>query len=177
MRVFYAIKFNEEIKDKIFKIENNLKDHSLSGNYTLKDNLHLTLRFIGEVENEELNLLIKALNYINSETFQIEANRIGEFVRGSSSILWLGINKSIELNNLYKNLELILQEYGWQKESREFTPHITIGRKIKGIKIKDISFESIIIEVDNITLMESKRENGVLKYIPIQTINFKKSGP
>lgn len=172
MRVFYAIRFNEEIKDKIFKIENNLKDHSLSGNYTLKDNLHLTLRFIGEVENEELNMLIKVLNYINNETFQVEANRIGEFARGSSSISWLGINKSVELDNLYKNLELILQEYGWQKESRRFAPHITLGRKVKGMKIKDIKFEPIIIEVDNITLMKSKRVNGVLKYLPIQTKNF-----
>jgi len=108
----------------------------------------------------------------NQNNFQLYFNKIGNFPRGNKSIIWIGLKEDDKLNTLYKNIENELEKVNIKKEERKFTPHITLGRQIvlneDFNKLREeISVESLPILVDKISLMESTRINGELKYIPI----------
>lgn len=182
MRVFIAIEMMEDIKDYLGRIQNALKENSREGNFTLKENIHLTLRFIGEVKDHELDGLKRAMDKatVNQRGFHIHLRGLGRFTRRNSGIIWAGIEESQMLEKLHSNLELALEEEGYSKERRSFTPHITLGRKVvftKGFEeVKErIHMDRKAMLVDRITLMESRRIKGALKYIPIYTKEFDNS--
>lgn len=179
MRVFLAIEFTGEIKEYLYKIQQIVKKHSTTGNFTNKENLHLTLRFIGEVKDNELNKLKEALDYtlLNQESFQLIFNQLGEFTRKNKKIIWLGLKVNKELDLLYSKLEERLEIYGYQKEERGFVPHITLGREI--ILTEELNKIEKLVEVhnmemivDKVSIMESTRKNGKLTYAPIYVNTF-----
>ena len=175
MRIFIAIEFSKEIKEYIASKQSTVKQHAIKGNFTDLDNLHLTLRFIGDVEENELEGLKKAIDETaeKAEVFQLKLSRLGFFPRGSKKILWIGIEKEyLELQQLVRNLEQALEKHGYRKEDRKYTPHITLGREVLiDEKIEDLNekaaIESKVIQVTKISLMHSTRVNGRLTYIPI----------
>ncbi|CAK7052818.1 RNA 2',3'-cyclic phosphodiesterase [Tissierella sp. P1] len=180
MRVFLAIEFTEEVKEYLYKIQQIVKNHSSAGNFTSKENFHLTLRFIGEVKEHELNKLKEIINYIslNREIFQIVFKELGEFPRKNKKIIWIGLQQNKELDLLYSNLEDRLEFYEYPKEERRFVPHITLGREIilteefNNIK-NSIEIDKVKMTVNKISIMESTRKNGQLTYIPIYVKQFK----
>lgn len=180
MRIFLAIEFTEEIKEYLYEIQQIVKKHSTKGNFINKGNFHLTLRFIGEVKEDELNKLKEAIDYIslNQESFKIVFNEIGEFPRKNKKIIWVGLQKSKSLDLLYSNLEDRLDIYGYEKEERRFVPHITLGREIilteEFNKLeKLIQVEKKEMTVNKVSIMESTRKNGQLTYVPIYIKEFK----
>lgn len=180
MRIFLAIEFTEEIKEYLYEIQQIVKKHSTKGSFTAKENFHLTLRFIGEVKENELNKLKEAIDYIslNQENFKIVFNEIGEFPRRNKKIIWIGLQPNKSLDLLHSNLEDRLEIYGYQKEERRFVPHITLGREIiltEGFnKIeKLIQVHKKEMTVNKISIMESTRKNGQLTYAPIYVKQLK----
>ena len=95
MRVFIGISFNDDIKDQLTIIENKIRNNSSKGNFTLRNNLHLTLRYIGEVNSKELFTLKNIVSKIGSNysCFSFRVEDLGEFKRGKSSIVFAGVEK------------------------------------------------------------------------------------
>lgn len=158
---------------------NQIKQNSVKGNFTKKDNFHLTLKFIGDVEMDQLEILKRAIDkvVIKGKSFSLSLKKIGRFQRGEKSIVWVGLNKNKDLEELQNRLENILEKEGYPKEQRKFTPHITLGREVifqcdfeELQKMIEIKGQEIL--VNKVSLMESKRVNGNLKYIPIYTKYF-----
>lgn len=178
MRVFIGVDFSQEIKDRLDTIKTKVQKNSLKGNYTLKENFHLTLQFIGDVNHNELLLLKKIVKNVVNEfgAFSIKAEGIGEFRRPQGNIVFVGVNKSQRLNEIYNLLNDELRKNGFTFENRSYTPHITLGRQVKynrEFNIKNLNFSPIEIDVNKVTLFESVRFNGVLTYIPILEVNLK----
>lgn len=178
MRVFIGVDFSQEIKDRLDTIKTKVQKNSLKGNYTLKENFHLTLQFIGDVNHNELLLLKKIVKNVVNEfgAFSIKAEGIGEFRRPQGNIVFVGVNKSQRLNEIYNLLNDELRKNGFTFENRSYTPHITLGRQVKynrEFNIKNLHFSPIEIDVNKVTLFESVRFNGVLTYIPILEVNLK----
>lgn len=179
MRIFIAIEFSDEIKKYLYNIQEIVKKNSVSGKFTHEDNFHLTLKFIGETTEAQLNNLKKAIDdvVLNQEKFKLNIGRLGEFPRGRKRIIWLGIEENEMIDGLYLKLEDELEKLGYEKEGRDFVSHITIGREVvieeefreleKKIKITDE-----IISVDKVSIMESARINGKLTYTPIYVREF-----
>lgn len=218
MRLFFAIEFNDSLKDYLFVIQQKIKQYSIGGNFSSKDNFHLTLRFIGEQspsQAEQLKAVLKdtaesfkvsgfkqldkpletkqsiqtngstqivstgntsEIRREASAAFELKLNRIGKFDRGNKKIIWVGINKSRELEELYHRLESVLLNYGYSKEDRGFNPHITLAREVKldgfeqlweSIKVNNLS-----INVNSISLMESKRIDNKLCYVPLMRVKI-----
>ncbi|MBF8981922.1 RNA 2',3'-cyclic phosphodiesterase [Lutibacter sp. B2] len=174
MRVFIAIEFEEKIKNYLSNQQQIIKENSIKGNFTRKENFHLTLQFIGEVKREEIHILKEVIDKARSNTngFQLFLKNIGRFERGKKSIVWVGITKNDELEELYYDLENLLEAQGYPKEDRPFKPHITLGRQVifkEGFEEiqKKSSIEPERIIVNKISLMESTRIDGKLKYIPL----------
>lgn len=152
-RLFTAIPIPEDIKEKISANYGPLS----SGRWVPEKNLHLTLVFIGDYPDEYLEELKRVLLEIVFPSFNLRIKGCGTF---KSGLLWLGIEKNSELQQLQKRLTLTLQELGVDCEKRKFTPHITIARSKKGhfepYNIVLESFRSREFRVDHFNLYLSE---------------------
>ncbi|MGI6467330.1 MAG: RNA 2',3'-cyclic phosphodiesterase [Sphaerochaetaceae bacterium] len=103
MRLFYAINFNEKEKSYFLEAQKRIKEVSTKASFTLKDNFHLTLNFVGETTNAQLNDLLQKLEAINTKPFTLKFNRLDTF-RGD---LWYVAaqenNQLTKLNNYLSN--------------------------------------------------------------------------
>jgi len=172
MRLFYAIEFDESIKDELIKAQSRLKAKARSANFTRKENLHLTLRFMGETDKANFPVLTKiqaAVAYKN-EPFLLKLSRPGIFERGNKFIVWWGIQKSEQLIRLQSNLEEEIRKNGFPAEFKPYSPHITLAREFTSHEnVKEIIMELDPLinsfEVNSISLMESLRIDGKLVYV------------
>lgn len=180
MRVFFAIEFNDAIKGYIKEIQNKVRENSARGNYCHEENFHLTLQFIGEVGEVEFPKLKNCLDRAARQTgpFSLKLDRLGFFTREGRKIVWIGIkNEDKGLERIYNTLDTILYENGFQKDVKEYKPHITLSRATvfkAGFEeqLRKIKIDSKEIEVNKVSLMESTRVNGKLKYNAIYVREF-----
>lgn len=168
MRLFIAIKLNEETKRSILKLQNSLKELSRGGNFTKEENLHITLVFIGETEQGSVQKIISSLDTINAAPFTLTISGLGSF----KNLYWMGVNKSRELDDIYKTLCRELVNKGFQIEKRELTPHITLVKELilaPGFdKTNLVPKVSVITQrIEKISLMKSERKSTALVYTEI----------
>lgn len=180
MRLFIAIELQKEILEYIYQKQQILQSYRIRGNFTRKENLHLTLRFLGEMDPKQAVQIRKALEETGATTdpFSMELGEWGQFSSRNGKILWVGIQKGKEaLKTLVSNLETHLERQGFEREKRTFQPHITLGREIQ-LKdfperiMKQMKMEPREVHVCRISLMESKRINGILKYAPVDRVEL-----
>ncbi len=137
MRTFISVELPDEIKVKIGKSISGLKRIDSGIKWVEDLNLHVTLKFLGWVEDCDLNCLFEtvedAVKGIGSFKMRIEGS--GSFPEGSTPrVFWLGITKGGEqLKGIADDLERGLSKAGIRSEEREFSAHLTIGR-VKGKK-------------------------------------------
>ena len=126
MRCFIAIDLPEHIKAKIFHEIEKLKEKNLFvGNFTDKDNLHLTIKFLGELSPEQIKNVLEKLKEIKFQRLHCKISNIGFFDNEKSiKVIWVDLISN-EINNLYKEISKKIPEI---KEDKEFTSHITIAR-------------------------------------------------
>lgn len=170
MRLFIGIHFDINTKEKIAQI---MKSLPIEGaDKAQQDNLHLTLKFLGETESKRVESIKEAINEASfgCTPFEISTNEIGSFSSKGEYTVWLGIEENKRLNHLYDELENQLKKIGIEKEKRAFLPHITLLRRAK--KQIDRQEKPIKIAVDGITLFESKKTDNGLLYIPIHFAEF-----
>lgn len=172
MRLFISINFNEEIKDAVYEVLEKLKADTVKGSFTYRENLHLTLVFIGEVPISQIDAIKTAMDRVKSEPFSIKLKDIGHFKRDDENIYWIGVEKNSKLIRIYKQLCDELTRLGFAIEKREYKPHLTLGRRVvvvDGFNEEKFSASVPAMEmvVENISLMKSERINGKLTYTEI----------
>ena len=179
MRVYIAIDFDDNIKNYLDKITSNIKNYCTEGSFTQKNNFHLTIRFIGEADDIQIEKIKEVLDkaVLNIRTFQLLVNNLGVFKRKKTNILWIGMEENVVLSELHKELSTLLQEHKIPFYDKLFMPHITLGRRVLFDEcIEDlnslIQFEQIRIPVKAISLMASKEDNGKLNGVPIYKVNL-----
>lgn len=125
IRLFVAIPLPE-----IVRIQLSLLQSGLPGARWVKPgNIHLTLRFIGEVPEDVANDVDAALSAIRAPRFALELDGVGSFSRGRHPhALWVGIVKSPPLMHLQAKIESALVRAGLQPEDRKFAAHVTLAR-------------------------------------------------
>ena len=93
------------------------------------EQLHLTLRFIGDVDGSMLRPIQEALVEVRAEAFSLQFEGIGFFPpRGNPRVVWVGIRKNEELLRLHNRIESVLVREGLEPEERKYAPHITLAR-------------------------------------------------
>lgn len=186
MRCFIVITLDERVKSQLDIIQQKLRSYGIYGNYTRYGNLHLTVKFLGEVNNQGIHRVSAIFKKLAAETepFDIQLDKLGAFHKGNRSILWFGLMPSSRLGSL-KNLlenEIKGQLPGVDSEWN-YHPHITLVREAKlpqeGLAASVDTLKSQIGPLTNvmraasITLMESTREAGTLVYKPIMVEPFR----
>jgi len=155
MRIFISIDMPEEVKREIKKIQDKLPE--FFGKKTEIENLHLTLKFLGEVDKEKLEEIRKRLKEIEFKEFEAEIDCIGVFSEKFVRIIWLHITNCKELQ---KQIDEELKDL-YQPEER-FMSHLTIAR-VKGLKdkkeflakLKDVKIPKIKFNVKDFRLKKS----------------------
>jgi 2'-5' RNA ligase len=127
-RLFVALDLPQEIKQSLEPLSRGLGDVRWLG----PEQQHLTLRFIGELDNGRMNDVIDALALIVGEPFELRLKGLGHFPpRGEPRVLWVGVERSPSLGQLKRRIDWALRQVGLAPESRKFAPHVTLAR-IKG---------------------------------------------
>jgi len=166
-RLFIAINLPEKIKEKVFSIQKKWPE--LPCRWTKKENLHITLVFLGYVLDEKLPEIIEIVKKIvlKNKPFLINFIRIIYGPKGKKipGMIWLEAEKNFQLIKIQKELKEILEEkiLNVEKETRPFSPHLTLARikqwelkRMEPEEIPEINEEiSISFEVEKIDLMES----------------------
>ena len=136
----------------------------------------MTLKFIGEVSPSDIIKMNEVLENTaeRAEEFEISTTGIGFFPRGEKKIIWIGLEPNKQLRYLHRILEDNLDIKGFSRKEESFRPHITLGREVVSGKDfdmikKELQIQPVRFKVDNISLMESARQDGKLTYLPINS--------
>jgi 2'-5' RNA ligase len=123
-RLFVAVRPPEPIRDLLI----DAMDDSADFRWQDDEQLHLTLRFIGEVDRPVAEDLATELARIRSPAFELRVAGAGRFEQRSSGALWAGVQPKAPLAALAAKVERVCQSAGLEPERRAFHPHITLAR-------------------------------------------------
>lgn len=165
MRCFIALEFPPEIKSSIYRsLKREIKDKP-ELKWVSEENLHITLKFLGEVPDKKVPAIGEQLEKIfkGDRRVKIKLGELQAFLdRGEVRVLWIGIAEGEDKIKKYANeLEKSLSKMGFKKEKREFVPHLTIARARKNsrkkFKPEDFNIKLNIPDffVDEIVLFKS----------------------
>jgi 2'-5' RNA ligase len=132
-RLFVAIRPPEAIRDVLM----DAMDVSADFRWQNDEQLHLTLRFVGEVDRPLANDLADALGGIRSAPLELRIAGLGRFEQRNSGALWAGVEPKPPLTALAAKVERICQSVGLAPERRTFHPHITLARW-KGRRTREV---------------------------------------
>ena len=170
MRLFFAVNFSEEEKDVLMKNVNELKKTCTRGNFTKRENLHITLAFLGEVDRARLGTVRAAASQLRSAPFDICISGAGRF----GQLVWLGVepNGAEELRRLASALRAECRARNISFDEKPFSPHLTVCRQAEfsdGCSVETYKNKVIPLnaKITSFELMESTRIDGKLTYVKI----------
>lgn len=142
MRAFLAIEIEDYIKDNIDRTQKIIKESdSARINYVKSQNIHLTLKFFGDIDEDKKKEICDVVNKVTSQynEYKLKLVNVGAFRNiNNPRVIWIGIKDKTTVD-LIRELDSEFEKIGFEKE-RSYTPHITIGR-VKNIndkaKLKD----------------------------------------
>lgn len=186
IRSFISINLNDALKKEINNLLMDFKKHNFDVKWVPVENLHVTLKFLGHITDETVEKVKERLYNIASsfKPFRLSFKGIGFFPdRKRPRVIWIDISDSEVLKSLQETIDERLTEIGFEREERDFSPHLTIGR-IRSLKdrekliglidtIKDWKFGSI--DVDRVYLMKSDLRPGGAQYSVIAEFPLKYS--
>ena len=168
MRLFIAINFDQETKDKLLQVQNRLKKLG-RGNFSREENLHLTLAFLGEVPEDRLEDVKAAMDQVKFPQLELTFHDVGYFVSGREkpSQLWkISLKYSRKLEKVHDELIASLRKAGFSPDAKSFKPRVTLARELH---VKDWDKTELLPEpfetaADHMSLMLSERMDGKLTY-------------
>ncbi len=130
-RIFSAIKINPS--DKLISVINDINKSLINENirWVNINNIHITLRFFGEIETSEIPKISEIYRNIANECKPIDIQLLGVGVFKNISnpqVIWLGITNNQNINALYHKTTSKIESLGYPKEVHGFNPHLTVGR-------------------------------------------------
>ena len=131
IRSFVSVDIEDSvIVGKIMRLQDSLKGLGINAKFVEPQNLHYTLKFLGNVPEARIEEIKEALSEIHQSSFELEISGIGSFPSLKRiNVIWLGAKKGGEhLVGLAKKVDDALLKLNFPKEKRPFTPHLTICR-------------------------------------------------
>jgi len=167
LRTFIAIEIDPTHKQKLLHLISTLKSSNSDVKWVTEHQMHLTLKFLGNIEETKVQEISDALTSIANSTreFTITLSNIGTFPNVKRPrVIWIGIDKGKnELKLLAGQIETELEKLGFPKETRDFKSHLTLGRvrSPKNLKnltklLTEVSFQSeSAIKINKLILFQS----------------------
>ncbi len=183
MRTFIAIEVPKEIKNAVEIYVNPLKKEKAKISWVKPENIHITLKFLGEVAEDKIPEIYESLKkcLVGQKPFDIEVTGTGGFPNLSRPrVFWVGLkNGAVELKNLAKSIDNELNKHGFPRDKRDFNPHLTIGRvkyidNIKKFvkKMNILDYKGGFFTAKEVLIMKSDLKPTGAVYTKLQTIKF-----
>ena len=184
MRMFTGIPIPDEPKEELIKAQEQLKGIPLKASWTKPENLHITLKFLGEVDDAMVPQITKALegSPCPQGSFIATLEECGIFPNlRTPRIAWISLSRGEkEVKHIFKHIQKSLLSFGFGKEKRPFKSHITLGR-IKYVKdtsaliqrFEELNLEKISWQINGFILYKSILTSGgpiyeAIKEYPLQ---------
>ena len=138
MRLFVAIDLDEQIRQKILRFMEGVSGFAPDVRWMKPQALHLTLKFIGEFPEHKLEGLKAALANVRSEPFDLAFSGTGFFPTAKSArVFWIGVHADERLPKLAAVVDDAVAKLGIERETRAYTPHLTLARAGSGKPSRD----------------------------------------
>jgi 2'-5' RNA ligase len=183
LRCFIAVEIPGPLKAKIGELIDLLRQTGADVRWVRKENVHITLKFLGKTEDTSVgeikNALTRKLSHYGP--FYIRISGTGTFPSGRfPRIIWIGMERSEILDHIHKTVEEVMSGFGYKPEDRSFSPHLTIGR-VKSNKRMNELLEKIDemrsafigdLGIGGISVMKSELRPAGPEYERLAEINF-----
>ncbi|SPQ01438.1 conserved hypothetical protein [Candidatus Sulfobium mesophilum] len=175
LRCFIAVSLPDSLRNAVGEVIRKLKDTGADIRWVPGENLHLTLKFLGETKEELVNDIKNELSKKLSHyaPFYIKIGGVGYFPGGRNPrVIWVGLEEPGLLEDIYKDVENATTRLGYPSEERPFSPHLTIGRVRSPKRVAEVirrlqEFHTVTFEefiVKEVTLMKSELKPGGAEY-------------
>ena len=180
-RLFIGLELPKTVKEQLMSLDKNL----IGALWKSADKLHLTLSFVGNVEEPVADELMRELRFIRFPTFHLSLKEIGYFDTGDiPHHLWVGVAEDKALRELQEKVAIVVRKLGLgDRDKFKFHPHVTLA-KLQGTTLPDVMtyigknnlFHSDLFPVETFSLFSSHaKEAGEGKYYLIEeqySLNF-----
>jgi 2'-5' RNA ligase len=184
IRCFISINLDEYTQKKVGDIIDVLNKYEADIKWVNPENLHLTLKFLGNTPEERLNLIKEALENVASKyhPFYTKIKGMGVFPnKRYPRVLWVGVENKEILIEIQRQVETEMSFIGYKKEQKEFSPHVTIGRARSSFRVQNVlecldsykDYDFGILCVKNIYIMRSDLNPKGPKYTKLYEISLK----
>ena len=164
MRLFIAICFDENMLDSLVEIQDDLMSCGVEGNYTPRENLHMTLAFIGEYDDPEQ--IVEVMQNVPLRSFSVKLSGYAPF----KDMIFANLEENENLRDYVKRLRSALLEEEIPFDRKKFLPHVTLVRKAECTRGKAFLpefWDSESMRVNGISLMKSERGKHGMVYTEI----------
>jgi len=179
MRSFLALEVSAPVADYLRQVIEKLSKRSRDVKWVKRDAIHITLKFLGQIEEELSPKIQEALAPIGSRftPFMVSLKEIDAFPsRRRARVVIVRLNKGVdETKRIYEDVEEGLTGFDFEREAREYTPHITLGRMRTPAAFPEGDLpplEKMEFKVDSLVLFKSTLTPGGAIYTPIWKIKL-----
>jgi len=123
-RLFVALSIPDAVAQAMALIQSGVP----GARWQTREQLHLTLRFIGEVDGRDAAMIVDALAGIAAPRFTLEPHGVGQFGNKNPHALWAGVRPNEALLHLQRKVETAVQRAGQPPDRGKYTPHVTLAR-------------------------------------------------
>ncbi len=168
MRCFIAVEFPDSIKGILYDLQKRIGNEYAKITWVAKKNLHLTLKFLGDVGDDKINLVQEALMEVKEKKFTVALDSVGWYPNDYRiNVVWVGLQPEKDILNLHGAIELKLGSLS--KKDERFSVHLTLGR-VRFVKKR----EELLILLRNLSV---KKEEFLVDHFSLIKSELHKDGP
>jgi len=182
VRLFVALEIPVSVREALAELIKEMRDIAPKVKWVRAQNLHVTLKFLGETAAEKLDAISTSLESVRSEaTVEMEFRGLGFFPNQKRArVLWAGVKASANLSCLAGDVDRALTTMGFPPETREFTPHLTLARfdppglspaLIKAVESKDMRSWGVL-RTGKFHVIQSKLRATGAEYTTLRSFQF-----
>ncbi len=183
MRSFIAIELPDTVKSALLSLQQELKTCGADIRWVKTEGIHLTLKFLGNIEDKLVDRIIEILKGTcrKYRAFNCEIRGVGVFPHVKSPrVLWVGVGNAEPLTKIQQEIENGMSSLGFERENRKYSPHLTLGR-FKSSQGRTALLDKVeshknsllgSVDVNNISLMRSDLSPAGAKYTNIAKISL-----
>lgn len=179
MRAFIAFELPANIKTYLSKTIDAMSSRTDDVKWVRYEGLHITLKFLGEIEEGLAADIKKGLLFLESRyrPFTMSLDAVDAFPdRKRARVIVVRLKNEVDIiSNIFKDIEGNLEKFGFEKEKRAFTPHITLGRRKTPLPLLEkaiIKLDAMDFLIDSVVMFRSTLTGKGAIYDPIWKINL-----
>lgn len=182
IRTFIEVELPERVRGALAELSARLAQGWPRGavRWATAEKLHLTLRFLGDTEEEKVGALAAGLDGLAADQpgFDLRLTSVGVFPNARRPrVIWAGLtDEENKLETLQRSVERMVRSLGWEAEQQRFKPHVTVGRVRPRAQPRDPQWvqapPELVFQVDGMALMESRLSSAGAEHTCLHRTSF-----